>query len=201
MKTFSLLVVLATTFVSASAQDEYVVTYFDKTEIKESEGQLKNGQSDGRWKYYNRKGVITKEIDYHSGVVSGRMAYYYDNGNLQSEGYVYQNKAQGEYHEYNRDGSLKVSGRYLNSNKDSIWNYYNINGTLIFVEKCSPSGCLAVSAYTNAGKPLFENGTGTYITYFPDEQTIKEQGDYRDGLREGLWKTYFINGKIAIQKT
>ena len=173
MKHFLLLALMASAALSVSAQDEYVVTYFEKTEIKESEGQLKNGHPDGRWKYYNRKGVLTKEIDYYVGAVNGRMAYYYENGKLKSEGFVYNSKAQGEYREYNSDGTPKVSGRYLDSKKDSIWNYYNINGTLIFVEKCNPSGCLAVSAFTNTGKPLFENGNGTYITYYADEKTVK----------------------------
>ncbi|MBO4373151.1 MAG: hypothetical protein J5826_09485, partial [Bacteroidales bacterium] len=61
MKTYPLLILFASAVLSASAQDEYIIRYYEKTEIKESEGQFKNGHPDGRWKYYTPSGKLNKE--------------------------------------------------------------------------------------------------------------------------------------------
>ena len=47
----------------------------------------------------------------------------------------------------------------------------------------------------------YASADGTYITYYADEKTVKEQGEYKDGLKEGLWKTFFNNGNVATKKS
>ena len=146
MKNYTLLILLALTTATASAQDESIVKYFDGTQIKESDGMFRYGQPHGRWKYYTRAGNVYKEVDYFVGRINGRTAFYYDNGKLKSEGYIYDGVAEGTYCEFNRDGSPSIQGRYHKSKKDSIWNYFNINGSLILVEKCESGDCIVQNA-------------------------------------------------------
>jgi antitoxin component YwqK of YwqJK toxin-antitoxin module len=45
-----------------------------------------------------------------------------------------------------------------------------------------------ISNYDSLGKALVENGTGHFITYDKDFKYIAEEGDLKNGLKEGEWK-------------
>ncbi|MBR2201338.1 MAG: hypothetical protein IJ894_11430, partial [Bacteroidales bacterium] len=159
------------------AQDEHIVTYYDKNEtVKKSEGDMKDGHENGRWTYYYRNGKKYKETDFYMGVVNGRVAFYYENGNLMNEGNVVNNRTTGAYKEYYEDATLKAEGFYDNNKKDSLWKYYNIVGRLITVENCKDGQCITKDAFDNSGTQMVKDGNGEFKAYYPDEKTVQEQG-------------------------
>jgi len=196
-----LIVAAFSQIVVAQNQSENSVTYYENTEIKQSEGKLNNGHPDGRWKYYSKSGKIYKEVDYFMGVVNGRVAYYYENGKLKNEGSIFNNKATGSYKEYYENGTIKSEGIYNQNVKDSVWNYYNILGKLILREVWTDGSSKITDAYDNQGNQLVKNGNGNFVSYFPDEKTVKEQGAYKDGKKDGNWTTFYVNGKTASKIT
>lgn len=184
----------------AVAQDGISKSYFDKNETQlMSEGNLKDGHENGRWTYYYRNGKKYKEVDFYMGIVNGRVAYYYENGTLMNEGMVVNNQTVGPYKEYFNDGTLKTEGQYRNGDKDSIWNHYNIVSRLVMVEHCQNGVCKVMEAWDNAGTKLVDSGNGIYKEYLSDEKTLKEEGRYKNGLKDSTWVTYWNNGnKLTV---
>ena len=79
---------------------------------KQSQGKMIHGVEYGRWKYWNKKGVLIQETDFYKGKVQGKIIYYYPNGNKKNEGEFAYNMQKGPYKEWYENGQLKESGFY-----------------------------------------------------------------------------------------
>ena len=180
---------------------EKSVTYFEKSEIKMSEGYLTDGQQHGKWTYYYKNGKIYREVEFFMGAINGRVTYYWENGKIQSDGYIYNSKLNGLYKEYYEDGTLLKEGKYADNKKDSIWKTFNIVGRLKLKEDCDKGLCKVVEAFDNSGVQMVKDGNGKFKEYFPDEKTISEEGNYKNGLKDSLWTTYYSNKNTASKIT
>ena len=180
---------------------EKSVTYFDNTEIKMSEGYLTDGQQHGKWIYYYKNGKVYREAEFYMGVINGRVTYYWENGKIQSDGYIYNNKLNGSYKEYYEDGTLAKEGKYFDNKKDSVWQTFNIVGRLKLRENCEKGLCKVIEAFDNSGSQMVKDGFGKFKDYFPDGKTVREEGNYKNGLKDSLWITYFENKNTASKIT
>lgn len=92
---------------------------------------------------------------------------YYETGKLKREGLVKNDVPVGLHKEYDRD------------TENIVGKLYNENGELI------------------AEGPLDKKGRqqGKWKEYYSNN-TIKAEGEYKDGLKEGLWTFYYENGNI-----
>ena len=138
-------------------QQQYIVNYYDATELKQSEGAmvgvLKSGKMqykrDGRWVYYNQqennKAAI---INFSAGVLDGDVQFY-----------------------DSTTGNIILKGKYSLNMKSGQWTYYNpvnkMRTAIINFERGEPHGDLFV--------------------FYPGTGNMKQTGVYSHGKRHGLW--------------
>jgi antitoxin component YwqK of YwqJK toxin-antitoxin module len=83
----------------------------------------------------------------------------------------------GKWKEFNRHGVLIAEGSYLNGKKHGTWReYYDTTGSITIEEN-------------------YQHGIphGPYTSYYPNGQ-VCSRGQFRNGLREGIFKIYDEHG-------
>lgn len=150
----------------------------------EAEGNLKNGQAHGLWKYYDKNGKLIRETIYQNGLEVGDI-YHSEDGNDLSFGnqkikYTYSfnnnnNLIRYSKKEYKPDnGSLSFLG-YLSSESEE---YYSNGGLKISYKWHEDKNTLEKKEY-------YENGI------------LKEEGQIQTSEKIGLWNYYDENGNLT----
>ena len=114
------------------------------------EGNLVNGEINGKGKEYGKGGILSFEGDYINGKKNGNGKEYFSNGNIKFEGKFKDNmewegkgynnngdleyelkdgnikdKNNGKYKQYSFDGNLEYEGEILNGQKNGYGKEYN----------------------------------------------------------------------------
>jgi len=76
------------------------------------DGNFKDGEEDGLWKYYYENGNIEREGNWEKSKMTGLWKYYYENGNIEREGNWEKSKMTGLWKEYDSDGKLQKEINY-----------------------------------------------------------------------------------------
>lgn len=186
-----------------------------------------NGQPSITATYY--KGVpegIRREFDSTGKVVKG---YIFENGIMRYEGVTDLNgKREGPWKEYYLTGELKAEGRYRNSLPVGDWKFYFMDKSIEIIGSYNnrgqkigewqwfyPNGnLLIVENYDNGeldGEYIEYDEEGNILTkgqYVIGEEDgpwtyrnggMVEKGSYYDGMRQGTWKLWYANGKLASE--
>jgi TonB family protein len=111
----------------------------------------------------------TSKIDYNS--LDGWCLAYYPNGKKKWYTQYKAGNAFGDSFEYFPNGKLYLAKRYVDIKFDKLKTDY-------LIELCNDS----------TGKALVTDGNGYYVGYDDDFKTVYEQGNVKDGLRDGEWK-------------
>ena len=146
------------------------IDYHANGRIKE-EGKTFHGQRDGKWKFYNEAGQLTKTIHYLMGEIVTvenptdiqEFVSYHDNGRIKERGMTNKDERDGEWMMYNNKGNLSKIIMYQNGK--------------VIIEKDATKLEEFVSYH--------ENGR------------IKEQGQTYMGKKDGKWKFYNDKGKLT----
>jgi antitoxin component YwqK of YwqJK toxin-antitoxin module len=166
------------------------------------EGNFREGQTFGIWKYFYDDGRQQKQeenIDstvllqafwlpdsLHTQTViegTGELTVFYNTGTLK-EWYNYKNGLlDGRFEDRSIFGYELLSGTYLQGKKTGEWKYAYYTGT---TEK--------ISHYEN------DLLNGKY-TYFYDNGKVNVEGNYTDGLKEGVWTWYTNQGTRDMSGT
>ena len=158
-------------------------------------------------------------------------SYLFSKGMLMGEGIVDDNgKKQGDWKEFYASGALRAKGKYLNSKpiekwiyyfedksieiegsytrkgeKDGEWLWYYPNGNLLSKETYLdglPDG--ENYSLTLAGDTLecgrFAAGQEEGMWYYMND-SIRIEGSYSEGKREGVWKTCYSSGKLKSSRS
>ena len=193
----------------ASSRSQEVVTNYFSGGNKQYEGYRKNGKWQGAWMSWHKNGSKIDSGSLQSGIPDGEWKVWGENG---APKYVrtYSSEKWKEYqHEKVRYHQRKVNLRItqlFHENKNKAALYTNAINTFCAPATCGRSEHESLSQkIDNNSKdhyhPLFQNGLlhGPFINYFPDGK-IKDSGNYKDGLPEGLWlkwtddKQYYWKG-------
>lgn len=143
--------------------------YYENGKIKII-GSYKNDQADGIRREYDEDGKIIK-------------GYIFRNGFLIAEGIIDEKGLkQGIFKEYFENGTIQAEGKYLNSNPTGPWKYYYPDGTI------EQEG-----SYDSKG-----NNMGEWTWYYNNGQVLKQE-NYENGLLEGDYIEYDVNGKIIVK--
>lgn len=116
----------------------------------------------------------------------GNMITYYENGNKKSDENYQQDQLEGEASYYYENGQLKKEVIFLSKVTDSKTPFALEDRTLV------------KNYYDSLGNPLVKEGSG-----FVKEQISlndSEEGNYKDGLRDGTWKGTFLKGKYHFEE-
>lgn len=179
-------------FMRDGKPDGYWKTYYPDGGLK-TEGNRKNFRLDSVWKFYRSdstlersisyredlktgpertysiKGILQEEIPFENNIKSGTARYYYPTGELQKELSFVNNKEEGKGFEYDVDGRIITLLTYK-------------NGFIYAQEK--------INRYNTEGKR-----TGIWQDlYVPGR--IKEEGNWTNGLRNGVFKFYNRKGEL-----
>lgn len=155
----------------------YWKKYDEKTNKLIYEGQFKDDQPIGVFKYYHFNDSIKAIIDFKA---DGKTAY-------------------AQLYHYN--GKLSAKGKYAGSEvKDSVWTFYDEMGTLISRENYKSGKKQGLSlVYLPDGSVSEEKSykegleDGLFLQYF-EKNKLKTRGQYLKGKREGRFIYYYPNG-------
>ncbi|MVN21228.1 energy transducer TonB [Mucilaginibacter arboris] len=153
---------------------------------------------------------IVREPD--SGTVLYNVIEYYLNGNPKMIGKsstIDPIKLEGQFVSFYPDKNKKRIGTYENGQlTGEIYDYYP-NGKLYrqstclkFTDKKSfmpeDEKQTVQAAYDSTGAILVKDGDGHYPIFDGNFKTIKEEGDVKDGKKNGTWKGTLNQGKVTF---
>ncbi|RYE28562.1 MAG: TonB family protein [Sphingobacteriaceae bacterium] len=153
---------------------------------------------------------IVQEPD--SGSVLYNVMEYYPNGNIKLIGKssaVNPVKLEGQMVRFYPDKNKKQVAYYENGYiSGAVYDYYpngKIYRALEYIDDKNRSmelkrmgkEELVHTVYDSTGTELVKNGNGNYLVYNEDFKLVEEQGDVKDGKRNGSWKGVMRKNKIA----
>ena len=107
----------------------------------------------------------------------------------------------GQIIQYYDDGKIGEKGQIKNGVPDSVWFDYNKKGKLKFVYAFYKGLYTFDWDYTFRENPFFY-GIPNYPYYqFDRNGTLILEGNYVNGVKDGVWKEYYSNGQNYIEKT
>ncbi len=170
------------------------------------------GRKQGTWqKTYPDSRVFQYKGQFKDDKPVGTFSYFYPSAKVKAVVKHTEGSPRSVAFFYHENGKLMSAGIYMNGEKDSVWNNYAPSGRLSFKESFK-NGQLSgqktvyylsedpsdnserVSAVMN-----YSNGklNGSYKEYY-DFGGVRKEGIYVDDKKDGIWKTYFPNGKMMF---
>lgn len=172
---------------------------------KKAAGMYIDSLLQGTYKKWYANGQPEWESNYEKDVLNGKWTSWYANGAKSAEGsYDQKGELTGPYTEFDRHGrtSLRVSG-YKNGQPDGTQTFYYLDGREQAKLMVQEGKITRIDCFNLSGERIYsaqeEDGKLNYKFFFP-EGSVKMEGKYVNGLREGTWKTYDIIGKTASEE-
>jgi len=91
----------------------------------------KDNRKEGRWKEFNKHGVLISVGNYHDDLKHGQWFEYYDTGELVLEENYQHGIPHGRYATYHLNGTLFSEGNYVNGNREGYFLVYDEAGRQI----------------------------------------------------------------------
>lgn len=123
----------------------------------------------------------------------GAVRDYYHGGNVQMKGSYTNGRKDGVFLYYSERNTYESAGRYSNEIAVGKWEAFHSNGALKSEEYFEPEYFMK-NMWDSLGTPLVQNGEGLVRLYYANGK-LAEQGEYRKGKREGVWRGYHANGQ------
>ena len=179
-------------------------------------GGYKEGVPVGIHRFFDTAGVVENAHLYNElgqkiaeGVIDeqgrrkGSWTDYYNTGEMRATGTYTNNQRSGRWNFYYRTGSIEQKGRFERGRYQGLWMWYYPNGNTwreesyfngredgVFVEYDRNGAILTKGDYISGEKD------GEWIYQVGDHE---ERGTYVIGLREGIWKYYYNDGKVKYE--
>lgn len=158
-------------FLRNGKPDGYWKAYYESGIIK-AEGNRKNFLLDSLWKFYSEEGNITQEISYKEGLKNGIRRTFYKDEII--EDYFLNDVRELFTKVYFSDGKLKKIVPFTGGLEDGTAFEFNRDSIIILILEYK-KGFLLSREHINRKDP--------------------------NGLKQGLWKVFFINGKVQQEVT
>jgi len=205
--------------VSAGAQevfnpDGYNVFYHPNGKIS-SEGTMRNGRPDGYWKTYHENGVLKSEGNRVEYELDSLWKFYDESGNVILEINYKRGKKDGIRKTY-REHEIIVE-RFVNDKKEGLTEYYYPDGPLMRTipfengleqgngfEFDKKGNIITLTEYRR-GYIINRESINRFDRnglkqgrwkYFYDDGSLRMEGSFRNGKREGFFKTYDQHGNL-----
>ncbi|MCJ7449972.1 MAG: hypothetical protein MUO72_20050 [Bacteroidales bacterium] len=146
----------------------------------QAEGMYTDNRRTGLWKFYNNSEKVEQTGYYNNGRPDGIWKWYYNNGALLREEEYFQGQRDGSYIEYSVDGDIITQGQFADGEKNSEWKYKS-------------------GDYTEEGKYITGLKDGQWRSFFPNGK-LKFKGNYVQGNPNGQHVYYYENGKIKEEQ-
>jgi uncharacterized protein len=159
-----------------------------------SDGKVKNSF------IYNDNGVLISEgIVDDAGNRNGKWKDFYPDGKILDEGQLTDNRRTGFWKFYTLTGKVEQTGSYNNGRPDGSWKWFYGNDTILKEEEYFQGVRDGLSTeYSPTGEIIaqgqFSDGERNGEWKFKSPE-FSEEGKYLLGLKDGVWKSYYGNGK------
>lgn len=163
-----------------------------------ADGKITNGY------IYNDNGLLLSEgIVDEAGKYNGKWKDLFPNGKVRAEGQYVDSRRTGPWKFYNIGGKVEQTGSYNNGRPDGVWNWYYEDGTLLKEEEYfqgqrdgtsteySITGDILAQGQYSDGE---QNGEWKYKV-----GDLTENGKFITGLKDGIWRTVYSNGKLKFK--
>lgn len=153
---------------------------------------------------YNNGKITGEGIIDDEGVKDGPWKEYFEEGELRSEGVYNKGKRVGKWRFYHQNGSVEQEGSYNNEgNPEGPWKWYFADAKVLR-EESFRNGLRDgfYSEYDTTGRLIVQ---GEYIDGLEEGLwkyeygDYKEEGTYRGGKRNGEWKSYYDSGQLSFE--
>jgi len=126
-------------------------------------------------------------LHFVNGYAEGQDTIYYEEGGVNLIRSHYQGKEDGTWLFYNKDGTIKWEKNYFGGIAEGKHVFYYPDGNIFKIEAWKAGKLSGVK------KEFFKGENG-------QAGLIKKEITYKDGKFNGLYRTYFENGQIAIEQ-
>lgn len=188
--------------------------YHSNAQVK-SVGSYLKGVEEGVHRFFSEDGKVEDAKIYRQGKVAGEgivdpegkrqgeWKEYYETGELRARGKYVNNRREGKWTFYYRDGKVEQQGHYSKGLSDGEWKWTYPSGNPWREENYyeGKEDGPAIE-YTDSGTVIAK---GQYIDGERDGKWVidigehREEGEYRAGQRNGVWKYYFKRGKVKYE--
>jgi antitoxin component YwqK of YwqJK toxin-antitoxin module len=102
-----------------------------------------------------------------------------------------------------RSGDITLRGRYIDGKKEGVWESYSSGNVLFKLEEFQNNRHHGISVQldrrgkVNTVEHLFQDTLdGVMLNYSQHSQQVLKEANYKRGKLDGLFRTYYDNGKI-----
>ena len=128
----------------------------------------------------------------------GPVGDFYKNGMVQMKGTFDNNQRNGIFLYYSDHHTYQSVGRYDHDRFVGKWEQFHNNGTLKS-EEYFHDGYFLKNMWDSLGNQLVKDGAGKYLHYY-ENGVIAEEGEYKDGLKQGIWNGRHSNGAMHFEE-
>lgn len=174
---------------------EWIYLYKNGKRFKQ--GNFENDQKHGKWETWYEDEVLLMEGEYDYGKETGVWKNYWDNGELKNVATFENGKLNGVWESYYPNEKLHLQGKYKDDLKIGEWQEYFENGKLkdvmtykLFKKKSS------VDYGPTKDRVFMESKLhGHSESYSAKDYKLTEEGDYKEGVKDGEWIAYHPGGR------
>ena len=123
----------------------------------------------------------------------GVVGDYYKNGSIQMKGKYLRDMKDGIFIYYSERNTYESAGRYNQERAVGKWESFHWNGALES-EVYYGDETFTSTVFDSLGNQQVINGNGKTQSWYASGQ-LKEEGEYRNGKKEGLWYGFYPNGQ------
>lgn len=175
----------------------WIYLYKDGSTFKT--GDYLEDLKDGRWQTWYENGTLLMDGVYSKGKEEGVWINYWDNGIVKNRVTFKHGEMNGIWESYYPSGNKKLIGKYKKNFKVGEWTDYYENGMPkdVFTYKVTEvKSRVEYGIFEDHGvKESIKHGHS--ISYSSKDYKKTEEGDYKNGLKDGEWIAYYPGGKMA----
>lgn len=134
-----------------------------------------NDKKQGRWQYIYETGELKAEGNFKDGKRTGEWVFYYPDKKTEQRGKYSADRPTGDWKWYFPNGKLWREEVYDRGKEEGSFTEYDTTGTVIL-------------------KGQYAEGEKTGLWYYHAGDHT-EEGEYMEGMMEGVWKHSYLNGK------
>jgi antitoxin component YwqK of YwqJK toxin-antitoxin module len=185
--------ILLEAFFNRDKPDKNIKKYHDNGQLSET-GEMVNGIPNGTWINYFRNGKKASELQF---VGPDSMLIQNSFDSLGNRMVI---AGEGIYNEFSSDGHVIESGTVSRGHRVGRWIHYYNNGKRMEIKEYKGSDVRILDSWSPKGLEEVKKGNGIYTSWYEESTQIYETGEIREGLRNGLWKTFYeSNGNLQVE--
>lgn len=170
--------------------DGYWKSYYPGGKMK-SEGNRKDFQLDSVWKFYNEEGRLILEITYIQGKKNGTRTSYLDKETVREN---YKNDLKDGFTcYYYPDGKVRLEIPFVKGVEQGFGKEYAPDGTIITLTEYKRGFIVDRQRINRRDRNNLRQGKW-YVFY--SGGNIRQEGTYRDDLKDGYFKDYSESGDL-----